>query len=203
MRTRHHGFAASNAAENDGGLAISAVDIGLVFVSRQHLDLVGLGRGRIDKDSASVIVGKSLGWNVVLTKRLPGDLQPHHARALLAGVLEALEGASATGPREEAQLPVADDLQARVADLELAPPAAVVAAGAEAQERAPAAHKVADAAVALAVEGLAVAEIGAAGEHEQRARRRPRLLDQHRLGDGDDGVVGREQAAQSPDAVAD
>lgn len=90
-----------------------------------------------------------------------------------------------------------------MADLELAPGAAIVPAGAEPQVRAPLADKVGDAAVAFAVEGLAVAEVGAAGEDEQGARGRPRLLEQDGVGDGDDGVVGREEATQRPDAVPD
>ncbi|POR32165.1 hypothetical protein TPAR_07601, partial [Tolypocladium paradoxum] len=90
-----------------------------------------------------------------------------------------------------------------VADLELASPAAVVAAGAQPEVRAAATDVVGDAAVPLAVEDPAVAQVGASGDDEECAGRGPGLLEDGGLGDGDDGVVGGEQAAERVQALSD
>jgi len=118
-------------------------------------------------------------------------------------VRKALEGRPATRPREEGQLARPDDFQRRVANLELAAPRAVVTPRAEAEVGPAAANIVRDAAVALPVEHAAVAQVGAAGEDQERAGRRPRLLEEDGLGNWDDGVVGGEEAAESVETVLD
>lgn len=90
-----------------------------------------------------------------------------------------------------------------MADLELAAAAAVVAASAEAEVGAAATDEVSDDLVAGAIEHTAVVEIRTSRDNEESGSWRPRLLEEGRLCQGDDCIVGREQAAQGVDALPD
>jgi hypothetical protein len=204
MWSRQESFPSANMTQHSRGFTAAPVNIQILLVASQHLHLVVLHRLRIHKHPSSITVGYCPGRNnrLVIAKRLLCNRQLGSPRAPFRPILEATKRPTATRSREEAKLPAADDLEPLVADLKLAPPASVVPPRAETQVGSPATHKVGDAPVAVAVEDAAVAQISAAGDDEESAGRGPGLPEDDGLGDGDDGVVGGEEAAEGEDAVA-
>lgn len=112
--------------------------------------------------------------------------------ATLAVVLEPLKGATTACAGEEGEFPAPYDFQLRVPNLELATTGPIVATGAETQESASETDKLGDAAVAGAVQGTAVAEVGTTREDKEGASGSPGFFEKCRLGDGVHGVVGAE-----------
>lgn len=201
MRARQQSLAIANGTEHRSSrLTLAMVDSYLVLIRSKNFHFAAFDRRCIDKHPASVIVRGDFSWDIVF-KGTRRSTQPHQPRTPLTVVLEALEGAPTACPREEAQLAAPDDLEGPVADLELTPATGVVASGAEAQVRPAAPHEFADAAIALAVEDPAVAEIGASGNDEESTGRPPGLLQDGGLIDRYDGVVGSQELSQCVDTM--
>lgn len=159
--------------------------------------------GCIDKDATAIIICFEDVRNSTNAQHALRDLQLSRSRASLAVIYEPRKRRTSTDAGEESQLPIPDDLHRLVADFKLAPVASVVPTGTEAQIGASAPDILRNPAVALAVERAAIPLVRAAGHDEQRARRRPRLLDDHVPRDGDHGVVGSQEAAERVEALAD
>lgn len=206
MRARDNRMPFAELAVDYGGFGGPRFDGKGFGILGKHLHTAGVGRElvSIHKDPAAVVVAPELlRERRGVGKRIPLHSNPGRPRTALALVGEPPEGAAAACPREEAQFPAADDLEAGVPHLELAAAASIVAARAKPQIGTPAEDEVGDGTVAFAVERTAVAEICAAGEDEQGAGGSPRLFQKRRLGDGDHGIVGTQQSAQGVDAVPD
>lgn len=182
---------------------LPGINVEFLSVAREDLHPPVSVPGGIDEDASAVVVRPEDIRNGANAQRALLDLQLGRSRAGLAVIRKPGERATATRPGEESQLPLPDDLEGLVPDPELAPLAPVVPAGAEAQVGPAALDVLRDAPVALAVERAAVPLVRAAGHDEERARRRPRLLEDHVARDGDHGVVGGQQAAERVEAVAD
>ncbi|KAI6775865.1 hypothetical protein HG530_002623 [Fusarium avenaceum] len=129
--------------------------------------------------------------------------EPKERHSPFAFILKSFEGTTSTGSREEPQLSPPNDLHRLIANLELAFLRSVVAPRTKAQIRASSSDIVADAAVPLTIQSLAVAEIAAAGKDEQSTCCLPRFFENDGLGDGDDGIVGPEKTAEGPDTMPD
>lgn len=206
MGAAENSAARSHLAIHQRGIALAADNIQLITIACQHLYPLLSHLGRINKDASPVVVRPEvLGKHTRSPKRVPLHADSHGPGTLLTRILKALERPTPTRAREEGQLPAPNDLHTlvRVADLELAPRRTVVAAGAEAEVCAAAPHEGVDGPVAGAVENPAVIKVGAAGDDEKGCGGSPWLAQQGGLGEWDDGVVGREQATQGVDALAD
>lgn len=206
MRSSQDNTARSHFTVYEGGLSNATINIQIVFVSRQDLDAALLHLVRINKHPAPIVIRpEALGQYPSRPERLLPHFQPHGPGAALARIPKPGEGGTAAGAGEEGQLTWADDLHSPVgaADLELAAGGAVVAAGAEAEVGAAAAHEGVDDAVPGAVENAAVVEVGAAGYDEESGGGGPGLAQKGGLGERDDGVIRREQAAEGVDALPD
>lgn len=186
-----------------GRCAFSRIHIEFFRIARQHLHaLIGIQRG-IDKNASSIIVApKDVRDHADVQSRL-GDFQFRRPRAGFAVVDEPGKGTAATRTGEESQLSVPDHRHLLVTDLEFAPLAPVVPAGAKAQVGASPLDELRDPSVTLAIEGLAISQIRAAGHDEHGARGRPWLLDDHVRGHRDDRIVGSQETAEGVEAVAD
>lgn len=192
MRACDNGMPFSKLAVHNGGFGSPGFDCKIVGILGQHLNTVGVGRElvSIHKHSTTVVIAPELiGERCIIGKRI----LPHSDLGSLCTVLgvvgEPLERAAAASPREEGQLAGADDFKLWVSQLELAPAASIVTTRTETEVGSSTEDEVGDGAVAGTVEDSAVAEICAAGEDKKGACRRPGLLDQRRLCDGDHGIV--------------
>lgn len=196
MRPGQDGRTVSHRTVDNGRLALARVNMQLLRVAGKHFyPLVGV-LGRIDEDAAAVVVALEGIRDAPHGQRRPRDLQLSSPGPFFRVIHEAGKGAPSCYAREEGQLSVSNDLELLVAHLELAPRAAVVAARAEAEIAAAALDELLDAPVPFAVQGPAVRQVSSAGHHEEGAGGGPGLADDHLAGDGDDGVVGRQDAAQ-------
>lgn len=201
MRPRENRTALSNLAVHHGRLCIG-IHVNVVRVFGQNLDCCILAG--ISKDATAIVVAlKGLREGDARRECIPPHRNPRRSRPAFTVVGKPLERAAATRAREEGELPTSDNFHLGIADFELAPLAAVVAPGAEAQVGSSATDELGDALVPGAVQGPAVSEVGAAREDEEGAGGRPWLFEDGGFGDGDDGVVGREEATQRVHAMAD
>jgi hypothetical protein len=191
--------------DHGGRPRTAPIDVDVVLVLGENMHPLGRHGCGVDKDAAAIVVGAQH----VGHARLPnGELVPADPDAGgpgtgLAVVLEARKGAATAGAREESELPGPDDLEGPVANLKLAASGAIVAAGAETEVPAAAADEGVDGGVAGAVEDAAVAEVRATGEDQQGAGRSPGLLQEGRLSNGGDGIVGRQQTTQGEEGMLD
>jgi hypothetical protein len=202
MRPGKQSLAIANCAKNNRGIALTTIDIGLLIICSQNLNLSLFDRSSINEDTTSVVVRDNFRSHLLL-KCAFGHRQPHSSSSPFASILKPLEGTTSARPREEPQLSPPNDLHRLIPNLELAFLRPVVAARTKAQIRASSSDIVADAAVPLTIQSLAVAEIAAAGKDEQSTCCLPRFFENDGLGDGDDGIVWTEKTAERPDTMPD
>lgn len=204
MRSGKHRCPLSNLAVNNSRLPGARLNIKLFTILGEDLDTLTSHLLSIDKHPAAVVVALELRHRTQPFESALGNHNPNRPRPFLAPVLKPLERTSPTRARIEPQLPRPNNLHIVIPYLELTPPRTVIAPRTEPQvptTRMPDIRR--DNPVTGPVQHATVAQIRPAREDEQRAGRRPRLLEQHGLGDGDDGVVWAQQAAEGEDAVPD
>lgn len=202
MRAREEGFAVPKVTQNDSGFGISPVDVKVLIIRGQYFHLAASRLFGIDEDSAPVEIGDDRGRQL----RIEGvgwNFENGGSGPPLTVVLESLEGGAAAGSGIKSQFPGPYNLKRAVAKLKLASSTGIVGSGAEAKIGAAAADVATDAPVAIAIEDAAVAQVSTAGEDEEGTSGFPRLVEDGRARDGDDGVIGGQQVAKRVDALAD
>lgn len=205
---KENGRAVLHLAVHCGRLEVLVreIQIDWIVVVSQYLDSFGLHCVGPNKDSTAVVVGSEDTVKVWVFPNPPDfvvDKERTGPRATLVVIPETFERHTTADSWEEAQLTVTDNLEFWVADLELAPVAGIVRASAETDVRSAVADKVPDPLVSVPVEGTSEAKISATRKDNRRARWFPRLLQQRRLCDRDDRIVGFQKEPQGGQSVAD
>lgn len=171
MRTSQYDTALADFAIDNSCGSLSRVDVKFSGVASKSLNTAILELVGINEDAASVVVRSERFGNSTTAAHqgflVNGELDS--ACTSFAVIDETRKSEAAAGARIESELSLADDFHLLVADLELAALAGVVAAGAEAEVVAAAVDILGDAAIALAVQGAAVAQVSAAGNDKQGA----------------------------------
>jgi hypothetical protein len=168
MRTGHNSMTFANLSVDDCCSTVPGVNVQIFRITRQNLDTPTLQFLRIEKDSTAIVIAleRILHTLFDFCKSVFMDLQIHCPSTGLTSVDEPFKSQSPTCPRKEGQLSVPHNRHLRVINFELAPCAAIVPSGTEAQIRPASIHVPADTAIAFAIEGPAIPKVCTTGEDE-------------------------------------